>query len=696
MSIVHERRILLPHHRENLRASGLTDATIEAAGITSETDRDKLALILRMKSYPKNRGAAIVFPYVDRAGTTVLQRVRPDFPGKDGGKYLQPAGTGTFVYFPPAALAAVETPSATLVVTEGEKKSLAATQFGFPCLGLAGVDCWHAKRQIRLLPELEAIDWRNRTVYIAFDSDAVDNENVRANEIGLGQQIQLKGAHVKTVRIPAGPEGEKQGLDDFLARHDAAAFSRLLGEAQELESVNTDELKAPASTMEPATEIDRYLESSRVDGVYRLRFWRGSFWLWQKGRYVELKPSEVSAHLCNHLNERYTHLTCGTLANAAMQLRAKSLLSGTVEMPAWLGESTPDWPAHEVVAAKNGLIHLPSLGSGNPNHFMPPTPRFFSPVALDYDFIIDAPKPVEWYAFLNSIWSNDAQCKELLQEWFGLCLTLDTSFQKILMAVGPKRSGKSTVGRVLQELVGKRNCAGPTLAGMATNFGLWPLLGKTVAIVSDARLGGRTDQAIVVERLLSISGEDSITIDRKQMEPVTGKLLTRLMIISNELPRLLDSSGALASRMLILPFRTSFYGKEDRALTAKLMEELPGILWWSIYGWMRLVKRGYFVQPDSGKELLGELEDLSSPIAVFLKDECKFGSGEYRVPVSVLFQAWKEWTEVKGWKDAGTEQTFGKALRAAVTCLNLTQPRDGNGKKVRTYTGIRLRRSDED
>ena len=58
-----------------------------------------------------------------------------------------------------------------------------------------------------------------------------------------------------------------------------------------------------------------------------------------------------------------------------------------------------------------------------------------------------------------------------------------------------------------------------------------------------SRLGGRTDSQIVVERLLSISGEDALTIDRKNLEPTTVKLPTRLMVFSNELPRLGDSSG---------------------------------------------------------------------------------------------------------------------------------------------------------
>jgi putative DNA primase/helicase len=66
--------------------------------------------------------------------------------------------------------------------------------------------------------------------------------------------------------------------------------------------------------------------------------------------------------------------------------------------------------------------------------------------------------------------------------------------------------------------------------------------------LSDARLSTKADSKIVVERLLSVSGEDSLTIDRKYREPWTGRLPTRFVIMSNELPRLSDSSGALASR----------------------------------------------------------------------------------------------------------------------------------------------------
>jgi len=59
----------------------------------------------------------------------------------------------------------------------------------------------------------------------------------------------------------------------------------------------------------------------------------------------------------------------------------------------------------------------------------------------------------------------------------------------------------------------------------------------------------------------------------------------------------------------------SFYGKEDKTLLNRLLPELPGILLWAIAGWQRLQARGRFHQPESGGELVAEMEDLASPVA---------------------------------------------------------------------------------
>ncbi|MEI9805362.1 MAG: hypothetical protein WDN48_14225 [Pseudolabrys sp.] len=128
-----------------------------------------------------------------------------------------------------------------------------------------------------------------------------------------------------------------------------------------------------------------------------------------------------------------------------------------------------------------------------------------------------------------------------------------------------------------------------------------------MAIVSDARIGARTDKSAIVERLLSISGEDTMTVARKFREAWHGRLLTRFMVLTNELPSLSDGSGALAGRFIVLMLKNSFFGREDPALTNKLTAELSGILNWAIAGYRRLRKRGHFIMPKSSLDAVDDM-----------------------------------------------------------------------------------------
>jgi putative DNA primase/helicase len=257
------------------------------------------------------------------------------------------------------------------------------------------------------------------------------------------------------------------------------------------------------------------------------------------------------------------------------------------------------------------------------------------------------------------------------------------------MAIGPKRSGKGTIGRVLTGLLGAHNVAAPTLASLTTNFGLSPLIGKPLAVISDARLGSRADGSIAVERLLSISGEDSIGIDRKFREPWTGRLPTRFLILTNELPRFTDASGALASRFVLLTLSTSFYGKENPALTDELLVEAPGIFAWALEGLDRLQQRGHFEQPAAAREALRHLEDLSSPVGAFVRDRCEVGP-MFEEGKDPMWEMWKHWCAEEGRATPGTKAVFVRDLRASVPGIVPRSHRDGDRRR-HVLQGIRLR-----
>ena len=368
-----------------------------------------------------------------------------------------------------------------------------------------------------------------------------------------------------------------------------------------------------------------------------------------------------------------------TVGHALETIRAEVHLPQSVEAPAWLGAPPGEFDAADVLPCRTMSLHVPTGAA------LEPTPALFTTSALDYDYDPVAPEPERWLRFLDQLFGEDRAAAELLREWFGYCLTADTSRQKMLLIVGPRRSGKGTIGRVLRGLVGASNVAGPTAGSLAQPFGLQGLLGKSVAIVSDARFGGEKSST-VVERLLCVSGEDALTVDRKYLEPVTVKLGARFVFLSNELPRLADASSALAGRFLVLRLTESFYGREDPGLAAALLEERAGILRWALEGQRRLRARGRFVQPASAADAVEDLEELGSPVSAFVKERCAVGEGR-RAGIDALYKAWRAWNESDGAAAIGSKQTFCRDLKAALP--HLTRRRDTGQRGF--YEGIELK-----
>jgi putative DNA primase/helicase len=310
-------------------------------------------------------------------------------------------------------------------------------------------------------------------------------------------------------------------------------------------------------------------------------------------------------------------------------------------------------------------------------------PLFFTLNSLPINFDTDAPKPQQWSKFLEQLWPDDTQAEDCLQEIFGYLLTADTRQHKLFLIVGPKRAGKGTITFVLMQLLGKENVAFPTFRSLAGDFGRWPLIGKSLAVVADARLGSKADVHAVAEQLLSISGGDPQTINRKNQPFWTGYLRVRFLITSNELPTIADASGTLPSRYVLLTLIKSFYEREDLDLKEKFLPELSGILNWALAGRRRLLKRGHFVMPASSRESLRQLDDLASPVTAFVRDRCVLGANR-RVKKDGLYGAYRSWCDEQGQKPS-SHIVFGRNL-----CAAFPQVKPGHSTSTRYYSGIEL------
>ena len=418
----------------------------------------------------------------------------------------------------------------------------------------------------------------------------------------------------------------------------------------------------------------------------------GDIYEWRGSLYSKLNDDDVRAELYSFLEKadrKAGKVIVPFAPNTAKVNNVLDALRALVHLPS--ERSPPCWTGGEAIttrllACRNGLVRL--VDGATIEH----SPSYFNTSAAAFDYDPAAGEPVEWLKFMASIWPEDAESIKALQEMFGYVLSGDMHHQKMFLLVGPPRCGKGTIGRILVKLLGGQGHVSLPLGSLNGDFGLQPLLGKILAIVPDARLQGRSHT--IVERLLAISGEDDLTVARKNTSSITVRLPARFVFLTNVLPSLANSSGTIAKRFIIIQFTISFYGEEDKELEKRLTAELPAILNWSIAGWRRLEERGRFLQPASGERNAETLTYLASPMAQFIAETYVLDPrGE--VDVDKVYMAWGTWWRASGQSgEVGSKTSFGMKLSAAFPQIKKEdRKRYGKGRVVgrwSVYVGLRL------
>lgn len=436
-----------------------------------------------------------------------------------------------------------------------------------------------------------------------------------------------------------------------------------------------ERLVLPAN--DPQAIADAFIESPEGENLYH---WSDNWWHWDGMRYRMVNDKDQRAIFGKWLLKHVTLMggkfpvpaSTPHINNAIDVLSIKLNLPASVKTPTWLkGEPKKE----TLIATQNGIL---SLEDGL--QLRPADPNWFNLHAVQTKYESETWCP-QWEQFLAQLW-GDKESRETLQEIFGYLLTSDTSQQKAFMIVGPARSGKGTIARILTHLIGADQVSNPAMAAFGHEFGLEDLVGKSMAIMSDARLDDKASTSLLAENLLRFTGEDNVLIPRKYKTAWSGRPSIRFLLLANELPRFFDTSGALPRRFIILNTTRSFLGEEDLKLEGKLTEELSGILNWALIGWLRLRERGHFIQPKASEDLVTELAEISNPLAKFIDEACHLGP-DYEVSINELYRFYVDWC--KRWDQKPTiVNLFGRDLRASTTALEIYKPHG----QPRRYKGI--------
>jgi putative DNA primase/helicase len=403
--------------------------------------------------------------------------------------------------------------------------------------------------------------------------------------------------------------------------------------------------QAPAPVISREQPLQTAAEFHRTSGE-RLRRYRHTWYRWEGTNYRIVSSEEASVDITTFLasgvdptGEQFHPKPGDVSATLQMLMRhPPAIIPPTVPLPGWLPEATAAERDHDpldLISCKNGLVDLRT------DECMPHTPHLLATSTTSYDHRPQAQRR-RFEKFLDEIFPGSAAARpedfdnwdaekqepqlqrELLQEVFGYLISRDTRQQKIFLFIGQPRSGKGTLARILRRLLGEQNVIGFSLAALDNDFGAEDLIDKQVAIIGDARLDGSSAKAVA--QLLTWSGEDPVTINRKGEKKWQGTLGVRFLIQTNTTLHFSDPSGTIATRFVPILFKESFEGRENENLTAELLEELPGILNWAIEGWKRLRTKRKFVLTPASREVLNRMKKKAAPMLNFVEEACEVGS----------------------------------------------------------------------
>lgn len=270
----------------------------------------------------------------------------------------------------------------------------------------------------------------------------------------------------------------------------------------------------------------------------------------------------------------------------------------------------------------------------------PHDPIYYSTNRLPYIYDAEA-KCDLWVKTLNEILECDDKKINILQEFFGYCLTRETKHHKALLLLGESRSGKSTILQTLRHVIGTNNCSSVPLKYISNAQYTAMLINKLVNIDTDVSQKAEQFEA----EFKTITSGEPVAVNQKYVAAFDFVPYCKIVLAANIFPRITDHSSAFYKRLILIPCDRVFsYEEQNRDLPKQLLEELSGILNWAIEGLKRLTVRGKFEELDFMRNAIQDLENESNPTNIFFDEYIEIEFGTY-IEKSDLYDKYKKWCE---------------------------------------------------
>ena len=303
---------------------------------------------------------------------------------------------------------------------------------------------------------------------------------------------------------------------------------------------------------------------------------------------------------------------------------------------------------------------------------------------LPYDAAARAPT---WDGFLRQCMHGEPLLVLYLQRLVGYTLTASAQEHLLMFCYGTGANGKSTFFRVLSALLGPYGTAMPRTLLFTSRPGevhpteLATLHGKRLGICSEIGEDVRLDEA----KIKDLTGGDAISCRRMKEDFWQFTPTHTLWLAGNHKPTITGTDDGIWRRLHVVPWTISFTpDQQDKALSAKLQLELPGVLAWAVAGCLEWQRIG-MADPPEVTDATAEYRLNSDVVGDFFRLRLVF-EPEGRMTAKALRTAYETWCEELGHAPVGARRLAQRLRSHGVKPVNIRV----DGRFANGWAGVRM------
>lgn len=401
-----------------------------------------------------------------------------------------------------------------------------------------------------------------------------------------------------------------------------------------------------------------------VDKVSKqLHGFNGKFW-------EEVTPTELEEFANKHFNP---------IANNNKRSEFKGLLLSTnVVSPDFFGKDNGGY-----INFNNGVLRIVD------RVLLPHSAEFGFNYSLPYDYNPNAICPT-FDKMMENVTLSDPQMTQLLLEYIGYAISgLRANYgAKALILTGGGSNGKSTFLNVIKELVGRSCYSAVSLVDMAKENHRYAMVGKLFNICEEAEEDELRKGTAVFKSI--VTGAEMM-VKKLYSDVVPMRIDAKLILSCNELPSSKENTYAIYRRMLIVPFRANFTGKDiDKSMEGKIRNEMSGIYNKVLNAYSKFVENNYtFSESEAVNKALDEYRYSNSIYNQFVDSCLAKGTVDDFLSVEEIVEMYNTWAQANNMNYRPSGNKLCKELKVMGVIVSESSLVKVGGKTRRGYRGLK-------